>query len=266
MISTHIKSGVRIKLTEFLFNTHKLSTDFFIAKIMLEKVFEFPNVTIEEISYLSNTTPASVTKFCKKLGYHGFVELRTDEQKYDNGYIFNPFFKNSHALSIEDSLDSFLCSNNTLLKELFMGFDKVQVENIAKKLHQTKKVTVFSGLHGFAASNLFVELMIPFNIHVYEIERSSENLVIENAISFSELVFIISLTGRWANTILSLPLTKEEKDKIIVLNYRNTVPMTCREVVTLGHVDNFFTSNYISSNTLQAFFILLTAYLSKLSD
>ncbi|MFV0393510.1 MAG: MurR/RpiR family transcriptional regulator, partial [Coprobacillaceae bacterium] len=257
MNNNYVKSNIRIKLIEFLFNTHKLGTDFFIAKIMLEKTFDFPEVTIEEVAYLANTTPASVSKFCKKLGYSGFIELRSDTLKYDNGNLFHPIFYNKEKLSIDQTLDVFLQSSTKLLKNLFSIYDQHQIERIAKRLQHSKKVTVFSGIHGFAASNLFVELMFPFNITVYEIERDSELSVIENALAFSDLVFVISLTGKFANKTFSTYFSKEDLQKIIVLNHSDTIHIECSEVISLSKVDNFFTSSYISSNALESFFILL---------
>ena len=61
-------SPLYIKLSEYLFCCRKASVYVNIALVMLKKIREFPTIYIEEIALLANTTPASVTRFCKVLG------------------------------------------------------------------------------------------------------------------------------------------------------------------------------------------------------
>ncbi|MBS5370500.1 MAG: MurR/RpiR family transcriptional regulator, partial [Coprobacillus cateniformis] len=58
---------------------------------MLDRLYEFPDITIEEIAYLANTTPSSVTKFCKRIGYNGFTNIKSDAFFQNNNleYISN---------------------------------------------------------------------------------------------------------------------------------------------------------------------------------
>ena len=74
------KSGLQVILSEYLFNIKKFDTNFIIAKVMLDRLSEFPDISIEKIAYLANTTPATVTKFCKKLGYDGFLGIKQDRK------------------------------------------------------------------------------------------------------------------------------------------------------------------------------------------
>lgn len=259
------KTNAQIKLIEFLFKTHKLGTDFFIAKTMLEKSDSFPDVTIKEIAYDSNTTPASVTKLCQKIGYNGFVELIQDNTWARSNYFFQIFFEDNIAKPTDDVLDNFISLNNSLQKNIFKVLDEEQIVRIAKRVVNAKKITIISGLHGFAATNLFAELMFPFDIIVYEIERGSDATILENALDFSDIIFVISLTGQWINTIFpDLNLNEKELQKIIVLNHSDTITIPFSEIVSFSSIENFYNSNYISSTVLQSFFITLTAHVNKM--
>jgi Transcriptional regulators len=261
MSKTYLKSNVRIKLTEYLFNTHKFGTDFFIAKTMLEKAFEFPNVTIDEIAFIANTTAPTVSKFCKKIGYQSFAELINDNTKVEHGSIINVF----HAgYSVDKSLRTFLNLSNELFNIFFNAFNKEQIERIVKRLGNCRKITIFSGLHGFASAHLFTELMNSFNIPVYELKRDSEISIIKDAIKFSDIVFAISLTGKWATKTFSTnSFEQADLDKIIILNHSDTITLPVSEIVSFSSIDGFYSTAYISSNSLQAFFILLATYLGQ---
>lgn len=75
-------SQVYIRLNEHLFKCKKYDLNFLITKVLIERIDEFPNIYIEEIAYAAQTTPASITKFCKKLGYTSFKEMRCDLDNY----------------------------------------------------------------------------------------------------------------------------------------------------------------------------------------
>ncbi|MFV0395772.1 MAG: MurR/RpiR family transcriptional regulator [Coprobacillaceae bacterium] len=266
MVSNHLKSDLYNRLSEFLFNTHKFSNDFFIAKVMLEKLSSFPDVSLDEVAYLANTTGASVTKFCQKLGYQGFIDLKNDTFQYADNSLSNILFINDEA-SVKDSINNFITFSNTLLTNMFNAFDEEQILRITKKIKRNSKITIFSNIYGIAASRLVTELMIPFNITVYEIERKSELEVIKEILHFSDLVFVISLSGTWAiNTFNNTDITNEELDKVVVLNHSNTISIPFFEIVSLSNVGNFYTSSLITNSALQAFFVLLAIHLNKNID
>lgn len=252
--------NLQVRLTEYLFNIKKFDANFIIAKIMLDKISDFPNVSIEEIAFLSNTSPSTVTKFCKKIGYLGFSQIKDEPINY-SGLV-----KNIHSHQPKDFYFYFANLTNNLYELLYSLFNHEQIDKIAKHLSQCKKVAVFTGLHGFAATNLFNEMMRSFHITVYEVDRSAEISVINKTFQFSDLVFIISLTTDWVNHTfqqLQPNLANNYAEKSILLSYNSYITYPFYEVVDLSLVSDFFESNYISSLTLQLFFILLTSYLKK---
>lgn len=46
----------------------KNEVDYSIARVLLDKAHEFPDVIISKVSYLSKITHTSVSRFCKKIG------------------------------------------------------------------------------------------------------------------------------------------------------------------------------------------------------
>lgn len=98
-----VASKVYIKLTEFLFRCIKADVNFNIAKVLIERIDDFPDIFIEEIAYSANTTPASVTKFCKKLGYPSFKEMRSDLIEYSESWLLDTVSDRSDARKVPDT-------------------------------------------------------------------------------------------------------------------------------------------------------------------
>lgn len=254
------KTGLQVILSEYLFNIKKFDTNFIIAKVMLDRLSEFPDISIEKIAYLANTTPATITKFCKKLGYDGFLDIKQENhikfygitQEYINEINEPIGFYNAYTNQIRNIYD-----------HLYLLFDHEQISRIAWQLSYCKKVAVLTGHHGFTATNLFSEMLRSFNILCYEIDRHSDISVIENALDQSDMTFIISLSGKWIKkelTEINEQVFKRNQNNIIVLSYDSSISLS--NLIDFSFIPNFFDSTFISNNSIQVFFILLVSYLT----
>lgn len=255
--------SLQVKLSEYLFNINKFDTNFIIAKVMLDRISEIPDISIDKIAYLANTTPSTVTKFCKKLGYDGYASIKAENQIPKlNTFLTNNDYKENCTSPLE--FYSLYSDQIKIVYDLlYEQFDHQQIARIAWQLSFCKKVTIFTGLHGFAATNLFNEMMRTFDIIVYEINRNSEISIIKSSIEQSDMIFIISLTGKWVKdnmTSLNKDFFQKYLSKIVVLSNDASLPF--KEIINFSAITNFYDSNYISSNSLQAFFILLASYLA----
>lgn len=258
---------LQVRLTEYLFNIKKFDTNFVIAKVMLDKLSDFPDISIEEVAYLSNTTPSTVTKFCKKLGYLGFSQIKEEKTVVQFPGLTKNILDKHLCQNPKEFYDYFTQSTQELYESLYILFDHQQMHRLAKQLSQCKKIVVYTGFHGFSSANLFCEMMRSFDIIVYEVDREAEYSLIEKTYQLADMVFIISLTGFWLNKIFKhtdRTIITNNYDKSVLLSYNSiSSDYSFGEVVDFSHISGFFESNYISSHVLQSFFILLTAYLTE---
>lgn len=263
--------GINARLVEYMFSNRKKDVSFSIARSLLLRSHELHNITIEEIASLSNTTPASVSKFCHRLKFNSFKELRTTPTRVTTSPIFTVLQLMAIEKGIETAIASFYEEAQTRFMEMFKAFDMEQIQRIAHRLNDSQSIAVFCGLHGFSAANLFWEILLPFKISVFEINRDSETAVLCSLLNTEDLVLIISLTGRWMDKRISeLQITEEIAKKIILITHESSTAEKysnlCSEIVSFEKYNNFFASNYTSANLLQCFFILLTTYLGVIRD
>lgn len=250
-----IKPTLIILLNEFIYKCQKKDANFDIAKTMLEKAEDIQHTKIEEISYSANVTPASVTKFCRKLGYSGYGELKSPDDGYD-------LIASHRKRVVVDNYKEYLnqwCGKTC--DWYAMAFEKLcttELEEIARELAGYKRISVITGVHGFTAANIFSTLMYQRNITVYEINRAAEEAVIEEAYGWSQMVFVISLTGKW----FEQNRQKLDPDKTILISYHPCDNAGVRNI-TLDVIPDLFLSHFYSSSGIILLFTALDAAVSS---
>ncbi len=252
-----IRMNLQNKLSEYLFSLKKLDVNFMIAKIMIDKLNEFPDVTIEEIAYLANTTPSSVTKLCKRIGYNGFSDMRISDKSKNTVF---PYRYTGKTYSRLEFMNNYMYTVNHIYQNIENYLNKKDIIEIAHKVKEGKRITIISTLFGYDSFMLFNEFMIDYNKTVYEINRDCEDYLIEEAYKKSDLVFVISLTGQWMKEKFYKLNTLKEKTVLLTYEYDDH---TLFKTIKFNRIPDFFSSFVITSHSLQAFFVLLTSYLKE---
>lgn len=221
---------------------------------------------IEEIAFLAKTAPSSVTKFCKKLGYPSFKEMRNDLAAYAAPDFFS--FKESvtpNMIDAQQLVNLFLDQDAVIQKNTFDKFDKELFSRIAQKMSSANAIACISNTYAFPISNFLRELMAPLGIPVLAINRRSEPETIRQIITSADVVFYISLTGKAA---LDYQLALESFDslttyQVLVTKKPPTSTLTIfQEVISFDNCEPFFESNYYSQRIMMNA-ILYLSFLMK---
>lgn len=253
-------SKVYIRLSENLFRCKKYDLNFQITKTLIEHIQEFPDIYIEEIAYAAKTTPASVTKFCKKIGYQSFKEMRTDLDVYTNELMMDQFDNNK---SQEDFLKAILEREYQINQYIFETLDAEQTKRIAKEIKTKKKIAIFGNNYSFSGVNFFRELLSEEGYLVMELNRSAENQLIESVLKECDAVFVISLTGEWV--LENADLFKELAIPKYILTQRKREDFSniFDETITFSTFDFILLSNYYSQKILHLWTMYLVMFLKE---
>lgn len=247
-------------MTEFLFSIKKKNTDYIIAKLLLRKIDEYPDIYIQEIAYLAHTTEGTVSKFCRKIGYEGFAQIKTQSQIEKDFSSVLPFIKNNHD-TLEQKADDYLSHVQQIQKNIFSYFEQDQIFRLSKKIAEVKHIYVFTGIHGFASVNYFSELAAQIGKIVFPIHREADEDIILDILDKDALVFAISLSGDWVfNLKAKLQPEKFEKfeEKVVLLcSTDQLLDFSFKEIINFWNMDSFNISNSISDSALHAFFTAL---------
>ena len=213
-----VMSGAYIKLTEFFYHCTKKDVNFSIAKVLILKIHEFPDVYIEEIALLAQTTPSSVSKFCKRLGYDSFSEMKNDLNFTQSESVFDQAKRLMNGQNLAEAYDFFYDSERDIMAKWYKEVDEDQLLRIGAQLKHAQKVAVITNHSRFSAVNLFRELLSKQGTAVFNVDRNAQEGVLVSLFEDVDVVFVISLSQDWVERrLMRMPQVKQWRDKMILI-------------------------------------------------
>lgn len=122
---------------------------------------EFPYVKIEELASYCNTTPSSITKFVRELGYGSFQELKNDIAPY----------RLTHQ-GIKGMTEK------EVIEEIYKYIPYEECRKMAEVINNSRSVIILSNSFLFNIANIMRESISSSNRKVYLVERSKEKNIV----------------------------------------------------------------------------------------
>lgn len=186
-----------IKSYRFKFtNVEKLIADYFLKK-------KEP-LTIDELAKKLFISPASITRFCKKLGFNNYKEfIYLYKEKLNSIEIESATFNNIQQGYLN------------ILKDVDENFDREVLINVCEAIHKKKIIHLFGlGSSGLAADDFkFRFSRIGKFIEVIKDYNSVRMLM--PILNKSSLIFILSLRGKSEDAILAAKNAKVKGATVI---------------------------------------------------
>lgn len=189
---------------------------------MYEHPHEIADMTLKEIALASYTSPATLIRLSKNLGYKGFEDLRKDflkEEEYLNRSFHSidaniPFHKNDHYMGIASKLTTLMkeTADDTLSLIEFQDLKKaVNILTNAEKIHLT--AISFPLLYGHA----FQLNMRRIGRLVEIVDILGEQLYMEPAMGPGDCALIISYSGETPLIRQMVALYKKKQIPIVAI-------------------------------------------------
>ncbi|WDV44485.1 MurR/RpiR family transcriptional regulator [Clostridiaceae bacterium M8S5] len=187
------------------------------------------NLTASQLAKLSSTSPASVVRFSKRLGYAGFQELKIALAKdvVKKGTENNDIYQ---QVSIEDSTADIISKipigNIKAIEATRDLLDIKAIEEATKGIIKAKRVHLFGvGQSALVAMDLqykLIRINIPVNMSMdYHLQ-----LVSAVNVQKDDVVIAISHHGKTLETIKAVEIAKKSGAKIISLTKYGKNPLT----------------------------------------
>lgn len=200
---------------------------------------KIPYMRVRDVAHESHTSPSSVMRFIRKLGYENFPEFRMD-------------FKNQTVEKNSERLN-----DNILKRENFPKDLEYRLSSVAESIIESENIIFFGiGSSGYTceyAARLFS--MLGFNAHAitdntYPIFKKLENT--------SDNIFVsLSITGNTSEVLEMMNIVKNRPDFISVaitsdvasqlalmsdhvLNYRVILNQDCRHMDFTSHIPSTY--------------------------
>ena len=213
------KENCLLKINSLISNLK--SAEFRFADYILNNADEAIKYTIHELVEKSGASYATIIRFCKKAGYDGFKDFKTNLiqdviriPKIDQSALGFPINQQDTSLTIRDRIfDSF----KEALDETKKIFDKEAIDQAIEKILQARTIlfigTGTSGLSGNYAVSRFFRLGLNC-ISELDVTIYKQRLAIMGK---NDLLFAISSSGRSINIVEAAKLAKNNNIPIISL-------------------------------------------------
>lgn len=113
-------------------------------RIILQNLEQVSKMTIDDLAQFCFTSPSTISRMVKTLGYKNYSSFQAALSDYLGGYRFhNMAITHGPHLELEDQLEFLFDSELELIQQVRQRLDVEQMKQLANQLHDSKYVAVF---------------------------------------------------------------------------------------------------------------------------
>ncbi|MGX6979542.1 MurR/RpiR family transcriptional regulator [Vagococcus elongatus] len=229
-----------------------------IATYLLQNNNEIKNINISDLAKLTNTSPATITRFAKKIGCKSFVELKIH---LNASMIEIP--KDDHNQKADQIYDFY----SKVIKNTQRMTKIDQIKKVVTLIEKADRVLVFgAGSSGLTATELTYRLL-RMGLNASAITDPHFMIISSSIATKKDLVIGISTTGETTEVLNAMKLAKKAHAKIVSLTSFSKSSISQLSNVSLVSYSSKFIDNkrFINSQfaTLYIIDIITTLLLEK---
>ncbi|MBD7914663.1 MurR/RpiR family transcriptional regulator [Clostridium sp. Sa3CUN1] len=189
-------------------NTDKLNkNELDILNFCMKHADDIKSIRINDLAENTYTSPASIVRFCKKLGFAGFSE-----------------FKASFSLNIKNTEETFNNNFNENSPNLFKDINKSIelinediLEEILELLHNANRIEFFGEGSSRIVCSEVAKKFRTIGKTAFNYDDSSMMYIAATSLTSNDLIFAISVSGETIQVLKALNIAKSRGAKIISL-------------------------------------------------
>ncbi|MDI9218341.1 MurR/RpiR family transcriptional regulator [Clostridium tertium] len=189
-------------------NTDKLNkNELDILNFCMKHANDIKSIKINDLAENTYTSPASIVRFCKKLGFSGFAE-----------------FKASFVLNIKNTEETFNNHFNENSPNLFKDINKSIelinediLEEILYLLHNANRIEFFGEGSSRIVCSEVAKKFRTIGKTAFNYDDSSMMYIAAASLTSNDLIFAVSMSGETIQVLKALNIAKTRGAKIISL-------------------------------------------------
>ncbi len=169
--------------------------------------------TMNDVKQATRVGDATIIRFCQKLGFSGFSDLKIEIAKED-------FSKQKVSHKGHQFFDDVAENLKHAIDQTSELVDAAAIEDVVTRLHEAANIYIFGvGSSGQSAED-FEKMLLRVGIHAKAITDPHFQAQIASSLGQEDLVIAFSLTGRTKDTFESVAIAKENQVPVVVVtNY-----------------------------------------------
>lgn len=184
---------------------------------LIENKTSLKDFSVEKIAEAAYTSPASVVRMCKKLGYNGFKDFKIDFILANSKVEIPETSEYTDVILIKDQNNGKKAIENNIraLEETINLYDEKTYTKAASLIMNARKILIFGKGSSFLVCKDLEMKLRRINKFCVAQGESHDQLVDASFINNKDVVIFISNSGKTKEIISSALLAKENKAPII---------------------------------------------------
>jgi len=210
------------RLLDFINNHKTKDTNYYIALNLLKDIHNIAHINISVLAETCYTSPAAITRFCKKIGYSSFQEFK-NIAKHEN--IDNPIDelidRSLNVVEIGDILQDKLYNKMVgWLASMESKINVSTVQSLLTMIHEGEKVSFFGTQLSQAMAQDFQYRLVKCGKLVHAFSDIQEQLADASELNEHSVAIITSPSGRFIERNADLmKLLRDTKAKVIIITH-----------------------------------------------
>ncbi len=202
------------------------STELKIADYILNNPQEFLDKTASQLAQLTETSPAAIIRFSKKIGFDGFSDMKVGLAKF---YYNSQYFDHDMIINENDSYKScgtkLLAQINDVCKATEQNINYDDLARIVHKMDKARAIYLLGvGSSGTAAEN-FLQKMLRLYKKVFYISDSQINFISMVTLTAEDVVIAISYSGNTKIIEASIKAAKKQGAFVVAITGNSDSPV-----------------------------------------
>jgi DNA-binding MurR/RpiR family transcriptional regulator len=184
---------------------------------LIENKTHLKDFSVEKIAEAAYTSPASVVRMCKKLGYKGFKDFKIDFILANSKVEIPETSEYTDVILIKDQNSGIKAIENNIraLEETVNLYDEKTYTKAAGLIMNARKILIFGKGSSFLVCKDLEMKLRRINKFCIAQGESHDQLVDASFINHKDVVIFVSNSGKTKEIVSSALLAKENKTPII---------------------------------------------------
>lgn len=248
-------TNIILKLRDLATNTnHNQHT---IATYIINNIEEVTNISIHELAHKTYTSPSSIVRLCKQIGFNGYRDFKHQltldlnsllQQESDNRTM--NINKNN---TVQDIINNVSAYNIQALKDTQTLIDPQAIEKAVNIINKAQNILIFGiGSSYNVACDLQLKLMRINKPCILHAQHDSQLLAAKNATK-NDVAILISYSGKTKEILECLDILKQQACKTIAITRYSHSPLAKNSDLCLYTAanENLFRNGAIASTIAQ---------------
>jgi DNA-binding MurR/RpiR family transcriptional regulator len=204
-----------------------------IAKYVLGNAEEIIRLSITELSEITKTSDSSIIRFCRKLGYKGYHEMKLDIAQSMTSPTRQLHEDISEHDSIREIKDKIFSSASMTIMDTLSVLEDDQLEKAVNAITKARRIMFFgsgaSAMVAMDAQHKFLKIGIPVMTYI----DNHMQLMGASMLNEQDVAIAISHSGANKDVIDAINLCKEAGTTVIAITNFSKSPLTKKADINL---------------------------------